>query len=83
VYLKIANHTLKIESEDLCRVSEQNWKTAYGPCHIIFVRDVGTKYHPRKQSLGSFILRSFQEVEFVNPKQFKNFSKSNLKVVTR
>jgi hypothetical protein len=83
MYLIVGGHKLTLDSEDLPRVSEHTWKTAYGSRHIIFERNTntGTRYHPRTQSLGSFILRTFQEVEFINPLQFKNFSKENLRIV--
>jgi hypothetical protein len=84
VYLKIAGHQVALESADLCRVSEQTWKTSYSNAkHITFFREVGSRYHPRTQSLGSFILKVFAEVEFVNPKNFKDFTHCNLQVVTR
>jgi hypothetical protein len=83
VYLTVGGFKLTLDSEDLPRVSNHAWKTACGPRHITFVREVGSRYHPRKQSLGSFILKSFAEVEFINPKQFKNFTKSNLRVIAR
>ena len=81
MYLIVGGHKLTLDSDDLPRVSEHHWKTAYGSRHIIFERNTGTRYHPRTQSLGSFILKTFAEVEFINPKQFKNFTKSNLRVV--
>jgi hypothetical protein len=80
MFLIVAGHKLTFDSDDLPRASEHTWKTAYGSRHIIFERNTGTRYHPRTQSLGSFILKTFAEVEFINPKQFKNFTKSNLRV---
>ena len=81
MYLIVAGHKLTFDSDDLPRASEHTWKTAYGSRHIIFERNTGTRYHPRTQSLGSFVLKTLQEVEFVNPAQFKNFTKSNLRIV--
>jgi hypothetical protein len=81
MFLIVAGHKLTFDSDDLPRASEHTWKTAYGSRHIIFERNTGTRYHPRTQSLGSFVLKTLQEVEFVNPAQFKNFTKSNLRIV--
>lgn len=79
----VAGFKLALDSEDLPRVSEHHWKTAYGPCHVVFQRSIGTRYHPREQSLASYILKTFQEVEFVSPRLFKDYRKENLKVVAR
>ena len=81
MYLIVGGNKLTLDSEDLPRVSEHHWKTAYGSRHVVFRRITGTKYHPRTQSLGSFVLKTLQEVEFINPLQFKNFTKSNLRIV--
>jgi hypothetical protein len=83
MYLIVGGNKLTLDSEDLPRVSEYHWRTAYGARHTVFEHSVGTRYNPRAQSLGSFLLKTFQEVEFKNPKRWKDFSKSNLKVVTR
>ena len=82
MYLIVGGMKLTLDSEDLPRVSEHNWRTFYGPRHIIFERNIGTRYSPRTQPLGSFILKTFQEVEFINPKKFTDFSKENLRIVT-
>lgn len=81
MFLIVGGHKLTLDSEDLPRASEHTWKIGYSSQHIFFRRITGTRYHPHSQSLSSFILKTFAEVEFVNPAQFKNFTKSNLRVV--
>jgi hypothetical protein len=83
MFLIVEGYKLTLDSEDLSRASEQTWRIGYSSQHVFFRRITGSRYHPHSQSLGSFVLKTFQEVEFVNPAQFKNFTKSNLRIVAR